>query len=298
MSIESKIKIYGLFDVRFPNEIRYIGKTKQKVSKRVKDHIRDSIKLITSKDKWIIDTINSGGAISYVIIEEVNEFNWDERERYWIKFYPNLTNTSSGGQGGRGIIHKISYEELKKWVVKNAYHISNANEWFKFVKNNKNLPFNPKEIYKNRGWISWDDFLPNYKRFLNKRPNYGNFFNYNEAKKYVKKLGIKSFRDWKKYIKSNKISDRMPSAPYIVYKKTKEWKGWGEFLGTNAIHNKDKIFMNYEDTKIIVKKLNLKNYGDWENYIKVNGLIDGIPRHPQRFYKKTNDWVSWDDFLN
>ena len=89
----------------------------------------------------------------------------------------------------------------------------------------------------------------------------------------------------------------MPSAPYVVYRKTNEWEGWGGFLNTGTKHNKDKILLDYESAKIIVSKLKLKNYSYWENYISCNGLIKGIPRHPQRYYKKKGEWLSWGDFL-
>ncbi len=88
----------------------------------------------------------------------------------------------------------------------------------------------------------------------------------------------------------------MPSAPFVVYKKTGEWSSWGEFLGTGRIHGKNKVFMKYCEAKKMVSNIGLKKYVDWEVYIKLNGLIDGVPRHPQRYYKD-DGWVSWGEFL-
>lgn len=49
-----------------------------------------------------------------VLLEECNEFNWSDRERYWILNTPNLTNTTEGGEGEfeRHIQH-IYTDEIK-----------------------------------------------------------------------------------------------------------------------------------------------------------------------------------------
>ena len=51
MSRGEKILIYGLVSSEDLSKIKYIGKTKQKISKRIHDHIRESYKLKTKKDK-------------------------------------------------------------------------------------------------------------------------------------------------------------------------------------------------------------------------------------------------------
>jgi superfamily II DNA or RNA helicase len=58
------------------------------------------------------------------------------------------------------MIKFISYEECKKWFAKN--NIKTPNEWrqfkIKFGRPN-NIPANPDQLYKNKGWIDWTDFL-------------------------------------------------------------------------------------------------------------------------------------------
>jgi len=54
------------------------------------------------------------------------------------------------------------FKDAKEFVKK--YGFKNSNEWNIFWKNNKkplNLPLHPYVTYKNRGWISWSDFLGN-----------------------------------------------------------------------------------------------------------------------------------------
>ena len=60
------------------------------------------------------------------------------------------------------------------------------------------------------------------------RINYNKFLSYTNAKKYIKKIKIKTFREFRKWAKSNKRPRNIPSNPDKVYKKN--WKGWKKFL--------------------------------------------------------------------
>ena len=58
--------------------------------------------------------------------------------------------------------------------------------------------------------------------------NYNKFLSYTNAKKYIKKIKIKTFREFRKWAKSNKRPRNIPSNPDKVYKKS--WRGWKKFL--------------------------------------------------------------------
>ena len=83
----------------------------------------------------------------------------------------------------------LSYEKAKKYIKK--FNLKNNNEWKIFSRSNKrpsNIPSTPNNVYKNKGWKDWPDFLSS-GRILTKHINY---YKYNEAKKIVKNLNIKS----------------------------------------------------------------------------------------------------------
>ena len=46
-------------------------------------------------------------------------------------------------------------------------------------------------------------------------------------------LGFKGQRDWREYTKSNRRPEGIPANPARTYRK--EWKGWGDWLGTGNI---------------------------------------------------------------
>jgi len=91
--------IYGLVDPR-NNKVRYVGKTSD-LKERLAGHIRDCRKSNTAKNNWIARLLSLGFEPEIVVIEECEEKDWQERERHWISVYPNLTNWTAGGDGGR-----------------------------------------------------------------------------------------------------------------------------------------------------------------------------------------------------
>lgn len=100
------IKIYKLLDP-ITNEIRYIGKTKNALLKRYKEHIyRAKQEHDSHVYCWIRKLLKDNLKPIIELVEECTEENWEEREKYWIAYYPNLTNVSKGGITYFGEYHK------------------------------------------------------------------------------------------------------------------------------------------------------------------------------------------------
>jgi len=96
-----KIFIYCLKDPII-NDIRYIGKTTN-MKKRLRSHINRSKYNKYHSAIWINSVIKKGLVPKIELIEECGKNNWQERERYWIKYYSglfDLTNHLEGGEGG------------------------------------------------------------------------------------------------------------------------------------------------------------------------------------------------------
>lgn len=103
------VTIYCLKD-GLTGEIRYVGKTTQKISRRLSAHLRD--KNVCHKTNWI-RSLN--GKISIEEIEVCSIDTWQEREKFWIKFYKDkgfrLTNQREGG-GGVAFHSQFSREKI------------------------------------------------------------------------------------------------------------------------------------------------------------------------------------------
>lgn len=94
--------IYALLDPS-TNEIRYIGKTNNP-EHRMGQHLWDSKthRKHCHNHRWINALMESGITPEMKIIEECGD-NWQDRERFWIKYYRDigvkLTNVTDGGEG-------------------------------------------------------------------------------------------------------------------------------------------------------------------------------------------------------
>jgi len=69
--------------------------------------------------------------------------------------------------------------------------------------------------YKNKGWKNMGDWLG-----TGNIASYDiDFLSYQDARRFVQKLGLKNQRDWLKYCKSGKKPKNIPSTPWAVYRK-------------------------------------------------------------------------------
>lgn len=94
------VKIYGLVDEREPSVIRYVGKTKMSLRKRLQSHIDEArnSKAHTHKLHWIRKILSENAKPSITILEICEEFIWQDKEKEWINKLTDLTNSTEGGE--------------------------------------------------------------------------------------------------------------------------------------------------------------------------------------------------------
>lgn len=128
--------IYGLKDP-IKNKIRYIGKSDNPIQ-RYKHHLYSNYNN-TKKECWIKSLKNKGLLPHLIIIEIVNKDSWQEREKYWIRFYKtknDLVNGTDGGEGG-----KLSPENLASMIRKKTGQKINRK---KLINSNNGRPLTMK----------------------------------------------------------------------------------------------------------------------------------------------------------
>ena len=178
----------------------------------------------------------------------------------------------------------MSYVEAQDLMQKEGIKSWNQfKQWCKGKRPN-NFPGNPAKVYKNE-WISVGHFL-NTGTIA---PSNMVFMSYAEAQKLIQTEGIKSGAQFKQWCKEKRPRN-CPSNPEKAYKS--EWKGWGEFLGTDNVHNKE--FMSYDEAQEIMQKEGIKSrtqFKQWCNEKRPNNF----PWSLENAYK--NKWKSWGEFL-
>jgi len=183
-----------------------------------------------------------------------------------------------------------SYEDAKNYV--RSLKIKQIKEWYDLNKSKnfpKDIPKYPQDAYKN--WKDWGDFL-GVRNFLYKSREYKS---YEEAKKYAQSLQLKNSSEWFKLSKSKNFPEDIPVYGQEVYKK--EWKGWGDFLGTGVISNRLKEYRSFIKAKKYAQSLNLKNVKEWLKHSRSKNFPKDIPAYPNQTYKRKGDWKGWPDFL-
>ncbi len=173
--------------------------------------------------------------------------------------------------------------------------LKNGNEWADWAKSKDkpdNIPASPSVIYKDNGWKGMGDWLGNGKIATQNCI----YLPYEEALKFVNSLDLKSQSEWKAWSKTKDKPDNIPANPEQFYKKSDEWKGWGDWLGTGTVASYNRIFRPFEEARAFVHQLQLKNKDEWRNWIKTEAKPDDIPANPPSPYKD-NGWQGWGDWL-
>ncbi len=119
------------------------------------------------------------------------------------------------------------------------------------------------------------------------------FVSFEEARKFVRSLGLKNHREWTEWSKSGMRPSNIPGNPHINY-KNEGWMGYGDFLGTGNYRKMD--FLLFEEARKYVWNLKLKRREDWKKFCKSGMKPKNIPFSPDVFYKNKG-WVSFGDFF-
>ena len=146
------------------------------------------------------------------------------------------------------------------------------------------IPSNPTRAYKDEGWLSWLVFLET------------NWITLDEAKRIVRRKGIKTATEFKKRRKTDLELQLIPSQPNKTYKE-EGWISWPDFLGTNKVKMVTKSNRpSLNEAKKIVRRKGIQSSTDFLERRKTDPELQLIPSKPTRSYKDEG-WVSWSDFL-
>lgn len=157
------------------------------------------------------------------------------------------------------------------------------------------IPNAPHDVYNNKGWVDWNDFL----KVKNKKPSdYNYYISINDAIEYVQKnLNVKSKLEWRNLVLENKVPYNIPNRPERYY-KNRGWTNWGDFFGTDNKGTHNVNYLNYVESKKYVQEniKEIKTFKQW-SISRKNGLIPNfIPGTPHRYYKDKG-WISWYDWF-
>jgi hypothetical protein len=167
---------------------------------------------------------------------------------------------------------KVRSKGLKSFIEYNNYWTSEQPV---------GIPRSPHEVYKNKGWIDWFDFLGFQRGRI--------WLPFLEARDYVQKQNLLKKDE---YAKWDERPEDIPAHPDREYKD--KWKGWGDWFGTGAVASFNREYRAFEQARDFVHSLGIKNQNDWWKYCKSDKKPNDIPSNPE-VYKK--EWKSWGDWF-
>jgi hypothetical protein len=211
------------------------------------------------------------------------------KDKGWVSWGDFLGTGTISSQGRE----YLPFEEAKAYV--HTLKLKSLTEWYAYSKSGEkpsNVPSNPYQIYRSKGWVNCGDWLGTGRIHPKDRV----YLPFEEARKFVHSLGFTRQKEWVYYSKSDKKPDNIPSTPNEVY-KGKGWVNYGDWLGTGRIHTKDRVYLPYNEAKAIIKEFGINSQKEWFNFRKSNRLPDNIPSTPNEVYKGKG-WVNYGDWLS
>ena len=180
---------------------------------------------------------------------------------------------------------RCSFDEAKK-VVRDL-NIQTSSQYFELIATNpslQSLPSHPDRTYATN-WVGWPDFLGN------KNLRKIEYWDFEQARRFVRDLGFKSGQEWRDYRKTDLRPKEVPSNPNRIYKDN-GWIDMSDWIGANVV----KSYRPFIEARKFARSLGLNGWVAWREYIKKFGLPEDIPAKPEGVYKNSG-WVHIGDWL-
>jgi hypothetical protein len=179
----------------------------------------------------------------------------------------------------RAIVRKLKLKGQKEWKA-----------WSKSGQRPSNIPAGPSDTYRDDGWISWPDWL-GYKG----QARHEDMLPFAVARAIVRKLKLKSQKEWKEWRKPGQRPSNIPSNPHTVYRDD-GWISWPDWLGYETTRAPRGKMLPFAVARAIVRKLKLRSDKEWQAWSKAGSRPSNIPTNPDKVYRD-DGWISMPDWL-
>jgi hypothetical protein len=115
---------------------------------------------------------------------------------------------------------------------------------------------------------------------------------FEEAREFVRSLGIKSDTQWREYCRSGERPPDIPAAPWYTYADT-GWTNMGDWFGTGYRRGRWRPF---EEAREFARSLGIDSSAKWQAFGQAGNLPDDIPSYPPDVYANSG-WNRWHDWL-
>jgi superfamily II DNA or RNA helicase len=211
------------------------------------------------------------------------------------KVYGNNGWKSMGDWLGTGTIANFDLEFLPfegaREFVRNL-HLKSRADWQAWAKSGarpSDIPASPVKTYANQGWRGMGDWLGTGTLRTQDRI----YRPFTEARDFAHQLNMQNSDEWRVWSKTLDRPTDIPATPDHVYS---EWQGWGDWLGTGNIHNRERVYRAFEEARDFVRNLGLQGRDEWIEWANSGERPQDIPVYPGGYYRYRG-WQGWGDWL-
>jgi len=172
----------------------------------------------------------------------------------------------------------MPFPEAREYARRLSLH--SAKEWFHWARSPsrpRNIAGNPDKTYAAL-WKGWRDWL-GYPLKIR--------LPFREARRRVRRLGLGSEREWKRWAGSAERPQNIPRKPRQVY--AAEWQGMANWLGYNPRK------MSFLEARRAARRLGLRSSTEWWAWSSCGKRPKNMPSDPRGAYPFY--WRSWGDWL-
>ena len=116
---------------------------------------------------------------------------------------------------------------------------------------------------------------------------------FEEARSFVRKMKLRSVKQWNEYSSSGERPYNIPQDPGRVY--SQEWISWPDWMGYMRIANQHRVWRPFKEARKFARSLKLKNWEEWKAFCKSDKRPIDIPYSPKRAYP--NEYIDIGDWL-
>jgi hypothetical protein len=163
-----------------------------------------------------------------------------------------------------------------------------------------NVPVEPAGIYPD-AWRGWDDCLGTKRG----EPHRSVYLPFEEARAFARGLGLGDVQEWRAFCRGERPDlgrrpEDVPASPAVVYCH-RGWNGYGDWLGTGQLSNRETPYLPFEEARDFARRLGLLGEHEWREWVKGESpdlppRPPDIPGAPQSRYAEQG-WKGWPDFL-
>ena len=213
------------------------------------------------------------------------------------------------------------YKVAREYV--HSLGLKNKAEWEGYVRGRNlrdaKIPGEPDNVYRNRGWVDWNDWLgirepetlseppqsslfDNAKEGLWSHHEGSKWMNFHEAQRLAREYGFEYEEEWKLFIEGKftarkPLPEEVPENPDRVYRFV-GWKGWKDWL----VHPENQIaYTGFFRAREFVRSCRIPDKEAWRGFLEENDPLIMeyrfvLPLRPHLEYMDSG-WQDWNDWL-